>query len=99
LIPEGDVSIAAAPAPAAPQAPSQLMSHADLGTVPSTAKPCFVYSATKADKICDFKTLHFSKSTMCSESSIAHLLILPDLLQKMLFSGWLVKTLIVCASK
>jgi hypothetical protein len=42
----------------------------------------------------------FLKSTTCSESSIVHLLILPELslLLKMLFNGWLVKTLIVCAS-
>jgi hypothetical protein len=45
--------------------------------------------------------LHFSKSTTCSESSVAHLLVLPELsmLLKMSLSGWLVKTLIVCASK
>jgi hypothetical protein len=101
FIPEGDVSIVAALAPAAPQAPSQLMSYADSENGPSTVKPGSVHSSTKSAKICEFMALHFLKSTTCSKSSIAHLLILLELylLLKMSFSDWLDKTLIVCTLK
>jgi hypothetical protein len=101
LIPKGDVSIAAAPTPTVAKAPSQQISHGDSGTAPSTSESGSVHSAIKSAKIWDFMALRFSKSTMCSESSITHLMILPklSLFPKMSFSGWLVRTLIVCALK
>jgi hypothetical protein len=89
LIPEGEVHMVAAPTLAAPQAPLQQTNHGDLGIAPSVAKPGSVHSATKSAKIWDFMALRFSKSTMCSYNSIAHLLILPklSLFLKISFSG------------
>jgi hypothetical protein len=87
--------MAAALTLATPQAPLQLMSHADSGTCPSTLKPGSVHSATKSTKICDFMAMHFSKSTTCyplADSTGAISVI------KMPFNNWLVGTLIVCAS-
>jgi hypothetical protein len=81
--------MAATLAPAALQAPSQQTNHGDSGTAPSVVKPGSVYSATKSAKICDFMALRFSKSTTCSDNSIAHLLILPklSLFSKISFNG------------
>jgi hypothetical protein len=81
--------MAAALAPAALQASSQQTNHGDLGTAPSIVKLCSIHSAMKSAKIWDFMVLHFSKSTMCSYNSIAHLLILSELslFLKISFSG------------
>jgi hypothetical protein len=65
-----------APAPAAPQAPSQQTNHGDSGTAPSVVKLDSVHSATKSAKIWGFMALRFSKSTTCSDNSIVYLLIL-----------------------
>jgi hypothetical protein len=53
----------AAPAPVAPQAPSQQTKHGDSGTAPSVAKPSYIHSTMKSTKIWDFMALRFSKST------------------------------------
>jgi hypothetical protein len=55
----------------------------------------------KLAKTYDFIALCFLKSTMYSESSIAHLLILLELslVPKMSCSSWMVSTHILCASK
>jgi hypothetical protein len=79
----------AALAPAPPQAQPQLTIHGDLGTTHSIAEPSSVHSATKSANIWDFMVVCCSKSTICSDNSIAHLLILPELslFLKMSFSG------------
>jgi hypothetical protein len=50
----------------------------------------------KLAKTCDFIALLFSKSTIYSYNSIAHLLTLSELslISKMSFNDWLVNTLI-----
>jgi hypothetical protein len=81
--------MAAALALAAPQAPSHQTNHGDSGTAPLVVKPGSVLSATKLAKIWDFMVPRFSKSTTCSDNSIAHLLILLELslFLKISFSG------------
>jgi hypothetical protein len=46
--------MAAAPAPVALEAPSQLTIHGDSGTAPSIAEPGSVHSATKSANIWNF---------------------------------------------
>jgi hypothetical protein len=89
FIPKGEIKIAATPAPVLPHAPSQYTSNGDSWTASSTEELGSVHSATKSARIYDFITLCFSKSTKYFESSIAHLLILPELslLPKMSFNG------------
>jgi hypothetical protein len=72
------------------------MAHGASGIIPSAAKPGSVHSAMKSAKSYDFIALLFSKSTIYSDNSIAHLLTLPELslLPKISFNGWLVNTLI-----
>jgi hypothetical protein len=96
LILEGDNKIDAAPAPVLPHAPSQYTSQGN-SCVLSTWDRGSIQSATKLAKIYGFIALRFSKSTVYSESSVAHLPILLELslFLKMLCSGWSVSTLTV----
>jgi hypothetical protein len=55
------------------------MSHGDSSAMPPADELTFVHSAMKSAWICDFITLLLSKSTTYSDSSITHLLILPEL--------------------
>jgi hypothetical protein len=101
LIPDGEINMVATRAPALPQAPSQYISHGNSGTRPSVYELGSVHSAMKSAMTCELIALLFSKSTTCSHSSIAYLLIWPDesLLLKMSLRGWFVSTRIVWASK
>jgi hypothetical protein len=96
LILDGEISMAAASAPALPHALSQYINHGDSSTGPSVYELGSAHSAIKSAMICDF-TLLFLKSTTCSDNSIAHLLIWPDesLLPKISFKGWFVNTRIM----
>jgi hypothetical protein len=47
------------------------MSHIDSGTTPSIEELGSIRSATKSAMICDFIVLHFSKSMIYSNNSIA----------------------------
>jgi hypothetical protein len=101
LISEGDFNIAAAPAPETPQAPSQYTYHDMSMIVPSVYLDGSIDSAMKSAKTCDFMALLSSKSITCSDSSMTHVPILPDESRflKMLFNGWVVRTLTLWASK
>jgi hypothetical protein len=81
--------MATALTPAAPQAPSQQTNHGYSGIAPSAMKSGSIHSAMKSTEIGDSMALCFSKSTTCSDNSIAHLLILLELslFLKISFSG------------
>jgi hypothetical protein len=59
LILDDEINVATAPAPALPQAPSQHISHDDLGAGPSVSELGSVHYEIKSAMTCNFVALFF----------------------------------------
>jgi hypothetical protein len=81
-MPEGDIKIAAAPAPETHQAPSQYTCHGVSITGPSVYLEGSVQYVMKYASTCDLMVLLFSKVITCYDNSIAHFPILLEQSQK-----------------
>jgi hypothetical protein len=97
LIHDGEIKIAKAPAPTFPK----LCHSIPTKVIQVLGLRCKYWFCIVCNEILRFNGASFSKSIMCSNNFMTHLLILPNksLLPNMSWRGWFVRTRTLCASK